>query len=167
MGEGAFRFTDGGAAAKLMHNVVAMGSGLLQTTLKYLHRLMLSITLSITRDLENNPSIENRNVLISKMKKADSVISRSLSRSALPMLTLVNFFRIIATTSVPPLEAPMLNRMAEPGPAAQWRRSVPEGDRPSEACQWPEIFHPRKRHRQQHTGIDSAYAESLAQKEES
>lgn len=77
---------------------------------------MLSMTLSITSDLVNSPSIENRKVFISKIKNADSVINRSLNRSALPILTLVYFFKIIATTSVPPLDAPMLNRMAEPRP---------------------------------------------------
>ena len=90
-----------------------IGSGSVQTMLKYLLKLMLSITLSITRDLSVRPSRENSAVWKSKTKNAASVMSRSLSSSAPPMSALVCFFTIIATMSVPPEDAPMLNSTAE------------------------------------------------------
>ena len=47
-------------------------------------------------------------------KQPASVIRKSVASSAFPMSMLVYFFMIMAIISVPPLEAPMLKRIAEP-----------------------------------------------------
>ena len=52
--------------------------------------------------------------VISNTKNPAAVIRASESRRARPMSKLEYFFRIMATISVPPLEAPMLKRIAEP-----------------------------------------------------
>ena len=75
---------------------------------------MLSITLSTRKAFSISPNSENRPVLMSKIKQADSAIRESLTSSALPVSSVEYFFRIIATTSVPPVEAPVLKSMAEP-----------------------------------------------------
>ena len=61
-----------------------------------------------------SPSKEYNPVLISKIKNPAIVINRSESIRAGPILKLEYFFKIIAIISVPPLELPMLNKMAEP-----------------------------------------------------
>lgn len=91
-----------------------MGSGLSQMMLKYLQRLIDSMTLSMTRDLTMRPTKEKRPVLMSKTKQAESATIRSVKKRAAPMSVLVCFFKIMATMSVPPLDAPMLKRMADP-----------------------------------------------------
>ena len=48
------------------------------------------------------------------MKKPAAVITASDIMRARPMSKLEYFFRIMAMISVPPLEAPILNRIAEP-----------------------------------------------------
>ena len=75
---------------------------------------MLSITESTTNALITRPSSENRPVRMPNTKQAEAAISASLTSSALPMSRLVYFLRIIATMSVPPLEALQLKRIAEP-----------------------------------------------------
>ena len=55
---------------------------------------------------------ENRPVVISNTKQAETAISRSTASKAVPIFIEVYFFRIMATMSVPPLEAPMLNMIA-------------------------------------------------------
>ena len=60
------------------------------------------------------PSSENRPVRISNTNIAENAMSVSLTSSALPISRLVYFLRIIATISVPPLEALQLKRIAEP-----------------------------------------------------
>lgn len=47
-------------------------------------------------------------------KNPDAVINASEINNALPMSKLEYFFRIIAMISVPPLEEPMLKRIADP-----------------------------------------------------
>lgn len=93
---------------------VQIGSGLLHITLKYLHWLMLSITLSTRRDVTPSPRIEYSAVSISKTKKLAKVIMQLVASNAFPMSNEVYFRRIIAIISVPPLEAPILKRIAEP-----------------------------------------------------
>ena len=61
-----------------------------------------------------SPSRENSPVSISKIKNPDAVINASEINNALPMSKLEYFFRIIAMISVPPLEEPMLKRIADP-----------------------------------------------------
>lgn len=51
---------------------------------------------------------------MSKTKQAESATIRSVKKRAAPMSVLVCFFKIMATMSVPPLDAPMLKRMADP-----------------------------------------------------
>ena len=74
----------------------------------------------------NKPHRENRPVVISNTKQAETAISRSTASKAVPIFIEVYFFRIMATMSVPPLEAPMLNMIAELMPEWQWQKSVPE-----------------------------------------
>ena len=61
-----------------------------------------------------SPSKEYNPVLISKIKNPAIVINRSESIRAGPILKLEYFFKIIAIISVPPLEDPILKRIAEP-----------------------------------------------------
>ena len=70
------------------------------------------MTPSITRDFAIRPVKEKRPVVGSKMKQAATVMRRSTTKRAEPMLKLVYFFRIMARISVPPPEAPMSKRMA-------------------------------------------------------
>ena len=90
-----------------------IGVGSLQTMVKYLHRLIFSMAVSMTMVFVNKPHRENRPVVISNTKQAETAISRSTASKAVPIFIEVYFFRIMATMSVPPLEAPMLNMIAE------------------------------------------------------
>ena len=56
--------------------------------------------------------VENRPVSGPKTKNEAATEATSTSISTVPMFKLVCFFKIMAMMSVPPLEAPMLNRMA-------------------------------------------------------
>ena len=80
--------------------------------LKHLHRLMFSITSSITRDLAARPMVENSPVSGPNTKKEAATEAMSTNMRTVPMFKLVCFFRIMAIMSVPPLDAPMWNRMA-------------------------------------------------------
>ena len=80
---------------------------------KYLHMLILSITLSTTSDFARSPQRENRPVCASKTRQDASTINRSTRNSAPPIFSFVYFFKIMAIISVPPPEAPTLNKMAE------------------------------------------------------
>ena len=91
-----------------------IGCGFLQTTLKYFERFKLSINPSIMKERSARPRKEYNPVWMSNTKKPATVIKRSVTSRAFPMLKLVYFFIIMATTSVPPLDAPILNRTAEP-----------------------------------------------------
>ena len=91
-----------------------IGCGLEHTTLKYLDRFRLSINPSIIKERSASPRKEYSPVSISKTKQPARVMKKSVTSRAFPMLKLVYFFMIIATTSVPPLEAPMLNNTADP-----------------------------------------------------
>lgn len=82
--------------------------------MKYFERFKLSIKLSIRAERKINPNNEYRPVLTSKMRNPDKVKIISEIMRPLPMSTLVYFFRIMAITSVPPLDAPILNKIAEP-----------------------------------------------------
>ena len=75
---------------------------------------MLSITPSTRKDLKNKPSIEKSPVVVSKIKKVEAAISRSVINIALPMSILVYFFITSATISVPPDEALQLKSIAAP-----------------------------------------------------
>ena len=90
-----------------------IGSGSLQIIVKYLHRLMLSITLSTTSDFASRPHSEQSPVCASNTKQEAATIPRSTTNSAAPIFIVVYFFKIIATISVPPPEAPILNSTAE------------------------------------------------------
>ena len=68
----------------------------------------------MTRDLKSRPVIENSPVSMPKAAQAARVITKSEAIRALPIFRLVYFFKIMATISVPPLEASMLNSSAEP-----------------------------------------------------
>ena len=91
-----------------------IGFGLSHTTLKYLERLKLSIKVSIINERIASPRNEYSPVAMSNMKQPATVISTSVIKRACPISTLEYFFRIMAMISVPPLEEPMLNRIAEP-----------------------------------------------------
>lgn len=91
-----------------------MGFGFVHTTLKYLHKLMLSITLSINKDEIPNHNNEYKVVVMSKTKKLHNVITPFVTSNARPISRDVYFFNIMAIISVPPLEAPTLNKMADP-----------------------------------------------------
>ena len=91
-----------------------IGSGSSHTTLKYLDRLKFSIKVSTIKERIVSPSNEYNPVLISKIKKPAIVIKRSENIRAGPILKLEYFFKIIAIISVPPLELPMLNKIADP-----------------------------------------------------
>ena len=53
-------------------------------------------------------------MVIPNTKQPARVMKKSVARRAFPMSALVYFFMIMAMISVPPLEAPMLNRIADP-----------------------------------------------------
>ena len=72
------------------------------------------MTPSIIKERTKRPSVERRPVLISNTRKVAATMIRSVKSKAFPILMLVYFFKIIATISVPPLEAPILNKSAEP-----------------------------------------------------
>lgn len=91
-----------------------IGPGLLHTTLKYFERFKLSIKLSTRKERIASPKQEKSPVLIPNMKKPAMVIAISETRSAFPMLRLEYFFMIMAIISVPPLDDPMLNKIADP-----------------------------------------------------
>ena len=82
---------------------------------KNLHRLMLSITESTTKAFIKRPSREKSPVFMPKSQQAETAIRPSLTKRALPISSrLVYFLSIIATISVPPLEALLLKSSAEP-----------------------------------------------------
>ena len=75
------------------------------------------MTLSTTRDLASRPKIEYKPALISNTKKDAITIKASTRKRAVPILSIWVYLRSsIATTSVPPLEAPILNSRAEANP---------------------------------------------------
>ena len=75
---------------------------------------MLSITSSIIRDFAISPKEENSPVVGPKIKKDMITENKSTNKRTVPILKLVYFFSTIAIISVPPLEAPILNKMADP-----------------------------------------------------
>ncbi len=75
---------------------------------------MFSIALSMTTVFIMRPRQEKRAVFTLKTRNAERVISTSEINSARPTSVPVCFCTIIAMMSVPPEEAPILNRMAEP-----------------------------------------------------
>ena len=85
----------------LMYEITS--SGLCVTMVKYLLMLMLSITLSTTSALASSPSRENKPVSMPKTTPASVAMIKSVQNSALPISRLVNFLKIIATISVPPV----------------------------------------------------------------
>lgn len=91
-----------------------IGFGFVHTTLKYLHKLILSITLSTSKDEIPIPNTENNAVSISNTKKLAQLINPFVMSKARPISKEVYFRSIIARISVPPLDAPTLNKMAEP-----------------------------------------------------
>ncbi len=80
---------------------------------KYLHKLIFSMALSITSDFAISPQKENSPVWASKIKHAATVIIKSTKNRAVPILTVLYFFKTIATISVPPPHVPILNKIAE------------------------------------------------------
>jgi len=58
--------------------------------------------------------VENSPVSASKMKKEARTDATSTSISTVPIFMLVCFFMIMAMISVPPLDAPILNKIAVP-----------------------------------------------------
>ena len=70
----------------------------------------------MTNDFAISPRLENNPVVGPNTKKAMTTDVRSTSSKALPIFMLVCFFKTMATISVPPLDAPILNRMADPKP---------------------------------------------------
>ena len=72
------------------------------------------MTPSITRDFAIRPREEYRPVVGPNTKKDISTEVRSANKSAVPIFMLECAFKIMAMMSVPPLEAPMLNRIADP-----------------------------------------------------
>ena len=66
-----------------------------------------------TSMIDEEPVEEHEDVEIPQ-NVAENAMSASLTSSALPISRLVYFLRIIATISVPPLEALQLKRIAEP-----------------------------------------------------
>lgn len=91
-----------------------IGSGWSHTTLKYFERLKLSMKVSIINERIARPSKEYKPVSMPNIKKPAAVINASDTSRARPMSKLEYFFRIIAMISVPPLDAPILKRIAEP-----------------------------------------------------
>ena len=79
---------------------------------KYLHRLILSMTLSTTSDFARSPQSEQSPVCASNTKHEAMTIPRSTRNSAPPMFSFVYFLRIMAIISVPPPDAPILNMIA-------------------------------------------------------
>jgi hypothetical protein len=72
------------------------------------------MTESTSTDFRARPSREKRPVSTSKTRRAEAAMKTSEASSARPTSMPVYFFRIIAIMSVPPVEAPMLKRMAAP-----------------------------------------------------
>lgn len=107
-----------------MYDVITDRLRVTHTTLKYFDRLKLSINVSIMKERIESPSRENSPVSISKIKNPDAVINASEINNALPMSKLEYFFRIIAMISVPPLEEPMLKRIADPAPEELWQNII-------------------------------------------
>ena len=97
-----------------MYDVITDRLRVIAYDVKYFDRLKLSINVSIMKERIESPSRENSPVSISKIKNPDAVINASEINNALPMSKLEYFFRIIAMISVPPLEEPMLKRIADP-----------------------------------------------------
>ena len=91
-----------------------MGCGCSHTMLKHLQRFIFSMTLSTTIDLATRPMTENRPVEGPYITNERPTAATSAAIRAEPMFMLVYFFKIMAMTSVPPEDAPMLNRIAEP-----------------------------------------------------
>ena len=58
--------------------------------------------------------VENSPVSGPNIKKEEATAATSTSMRTVPILRLVCFFNIMAMISVPPLDAPILNRMAVP-----------------------------------------------------
>ena len=86
----------------------------LHTILIYLHKLIFSITLSITRAFTPRPSIDISPVFTPYIGKVSAANMQSADISALPIFIEVYFLRRTASMSVPPDEAPMLNKIALP-----------------------------------------------------
>ena len=72
------------------------------------------MNVSIIKERIERPSRENSPVSMSKMKKPAAVINASEMSHAFPISKLEYFLRIMAMMSVPPLEDPMLNKIADP-----------------------------------------------------
>ena len=81
---------------------------------KAFRRLKDSMAESTSTDLRARPSREHRPAWMSKITRAAAAMATSEKSRACPTSRPVYFFRIMAAMSVPPEEAPMLNRMAEP-----------------------------------------------------
>lgn len=91
-----------------------IGCGSSHTTLKYFERLKLSMKLSIMKERTASPRKEYSPVLMSNTKHPATVIRMSDTSNAFPISKLLYFLIIIAMISVPPLDEPILKRMAEP-----------------------------------------------------
>ena len=72
------------------------------------------MTPSITRDFAISPSEEYSPVVGPNTKKDITTEVISTTRSAVPIFMLECAFKIMAMLSVPPLDAPMLNKTADP-----------------------------------------------------
>ena len=72
------------------------------------------MNVSIIKERIASPRKEYNPVSMSNTKQPAMVMIISVTRSAFPMSKLEYFFKTIAMMSVPPLDAPILNRMALP-----------------------------------------------------
>ena len=132
--------------------------------LKHLHRFKLAITSSITRDLAASPMVENSPVSGPKIKKEETTAAASTSMSTVPMLKLVYFFRIMARMSVPPLEAPIWNRIALPKAGRKMaKRSSRTGSVVRGGSQRIHTLQQGQAHRGDHAGIYGFQPKSFSQ----
>ena len=82
-----------------------------ETTVTYLRELIPSMTISTRKVFIKRPSIAYSPVRAPNSGKVAAVIKKSEASNALPISIEVYLDKIIATMSVPPVEAPMLNAM--------------------------------------------------------